>query len=271
MSEEEKPWYEQLKEAMSENPEAAKRISQVIPGGTTHNWCNGKVANLERINPGYRAVIYKELGLELMKPEGYIDPDKINVEKIISGEERTQLDIYLGSKTMNRGKFAKANGVHEDTVRRYFKGKKISPQLEEKIVKGLRKMSKSADGGAEKKVVEASEEPRYSGCESDLQKLAESVDGLAREVRRIGGNYTPTLDERREIVAGMIDTFVEQMDYYASATKEFKKGLIDFLREEGEIPRYGWADNVFRGLLEGDHAPEVFARDLTPKSRKGKN
>jgi len=270
-------WYEQLENWVDEDASRAEQLKTRIQPETLRHWIKGRVAsNLDRINLGTRAFLYSTTGLEVFNFDGYVNPTAIDVSEVLSGNQpRESLSIWLGYHGKSKEGLSKDAGVDSQTVKKYINGDdprgsskgKIERQLmkyDAEIKRASGKIASSKDLGS--KVIESG---AHSG-DLDLGSLASAVHGLSDRVNLLGAHYEPTEQDRRTRIANAIDILSEEMQHYASVSKKERKKLIDHMEDEGLIDVYGWADNVFRGLLTNDLSPEAFARAVPAPERRRK-
>lgn len=74
--------------------------------------------------------------------------------------------------------------------------------------------------------------------------------------------YIPTSQERMQIVETAIDTLVEQMNYYKMAPPKEREELVKYLRDLGEVERWGYVVNLLSGINKPGDMPDTFARVL---------
>jgi hypothetical protein len=267
-------WNKQLKEWMELHPREASTIKERIPNTTLANWLKeGSKLNLTKINIGTRAFLYKTTGLEVLKFDGYVDPESIDPRKIVSGEQpRAYTDIYLGYQGLNRTKLAEDSGVHGDTALKFVRGQSIRSEQLNLINAQLLKYHNTYSSQQtvqqeapqpqqrETRIVQSSPEAKVPA--GSLDRIAQGVESLLGEVRRLGASYTPTSEQRKQIIIGAVDTLVEQLDYYRTASQADREELAKYL----EVDRWGWVLNVLGGIAKKE-SPETFARHMSPPEK----
>jgi hypothetical protein len=132
-------WYRELSTLVESKPETLDRLKEKISLKTINHYLRGGV-NIDKINIGTRAFLYKVTGIESFNFDGCVDPEIIDINKVISGEQpRDYLKIWLGYNGKNFVSLAKEAKVHQDTVRKFANKDNMRQEFKDKIIATLKK------------------------------------------------------------------------------------------------------------------------------------
>ena len=130
--------------------------------------------------------------------------------------------------------------------------------------------------------------PLREGKRNDITRLLKNIEGSLKSLKidlaqkassydaadLLKEDYKPTYEERVRVVETAIDLLVEQINYFKSSPQGERENLVRYLRDLGEIERWGYVVNVFGGITKQGNTPDTFARTLdSPQKNKktGKN
>jgi hypothetical protein len=265
----EKSWNEQLKDWIKENPDRIKQLTRKLKRRTIYHITSGEAKKLDGINPVTRALIFDVTGLEVFHFPSYSSPDNINVDKIISGENRDQLDLWLGYMGTNRENFSKEIGVHPQTLSNYFRKKSLSKKSEKKISRAIKEYSAKDQKEMKKEVPQQVSALTRPDAQDQLPALVQQATSAIKSLNTYLGEQPITTEQRHRMVGKTIESLANLMEYYNGASQSERNQLVSYLKNHELIPIYGYAVNLLSGMARGDNDPDSFARAFSiPKQNK---
>ena len=256
---EDNSWNQQLAIWVGNDRERKQLLGEKISRSTLTDYLSGRITNLNGMNLGTRAFLYKITGIESFGFEGYVDPEEVDADKIKRGEQSLKaIDILLSRFNKTRTDLATDADVNRDAVSYLIGGKTIKEEARDKIFSRLnmyvRESSKSS--ALETHDTETSTQHQRA----TLEDLAQRLDEVRRIIGHLGANYTPTEKERKQIVANAIDILAEQMNYYRQAPQKERENLAASL----DTSLWGWVTNILGGIQKREGIPETWARNIRP-------
>lgn len=272
----EQSWNENFRQWIENNPRA-NELNNYLSKKVIYEWATGRVRDLESINLGTRSRVYKITGLQDFYFNGYVDPDSIDIKKVISREHPLKYaQIFLDLNGVSVSQFAREAKVDRKTALKFFDGGTIKgDKIKNRLTNCLRNYAKrfSGDTADEDKFQKTEHSDRIADNKtgenksthvSDIGKLVAGVEALRREVGVFGRDYNPTYEERMKIIESNIDSIIEQLKYYVSASQQERDELAAFL----DIERWGFVVNVLGGIARKEGSPENFARRVSPPEKR---
>jgi len=83
----------------------------------------------------------------------------------------------------------------------------------------------------------------------------------------IRSQYSQNSHERMRTVETAIDILVEQVDYFRTTSQSERVKLVKYLKELGEIERWGYVVNIVDNLTKTDGIPDTFLRSMNPPKK----
>tara|TARA_Y100000310_G_C20582554_1_gene763744 strand:- start:465 stop:1295 length:831 start_codon:yes stop_codon:yes gene_type:complete len=261
-----KTWNAKLNDWIVDNPDRLTELKEIFPKTTLQDYRNGNVSNIGKVNSYSRAMLYKITGIEVFRPDNYVDPKTITIGQIESGRlPRGSLDIWLGSKGISKREVAESAGVSIASVTGYIESRSSRRRVVTKIERALKQYENIAPKREKDPVRKepAEEAPMKEDSENTkLTELTKAVGELVEQVGALGGSYEKDHEERRLALDNHLDGLVDQIDYFRQCSQEERDQLVSYLRETGQTTRWGWLVNMFGGIHREKGVPSTFLRDM---------
>jgi hypothetical protein len=273
----EKPWYTQLRELMKSDSDIRKRIQDKIPAGTISTIIAGN-SNLDRMNKGRRAFLYEVSGIEDFRFDGYVELNTIDMNLITEGKQPLEnATLWLGYHGLTLSYLSEKTKLDENSVRKLLAGKEVRGDCKDRLYKVLRNEYRERNGGVEDRsgvgVESKVEESTISNDNNEVNAYLKNLTGKVSDIHKVLGflNEKPGLEERIQSASFAVDILVNQLEYFAGASKEEREELARKLREQEQITRFGWIYKVLGNITEPDGTLNTFPRLTGPPAKKNRS
>jgi transcriptional regulator with XRE-family HTH domain len=139
--------------------------------------------------------------------------------------------------------------VRKEGSKALVKVKRKSNMKYENINGVTRKLSEIDENLAGLKIILMQQLPSYEAC----------------QIYKSGSNFD--VEDRAQIVETAIDILVEQMNHYRLTNQKDRESLVKYLRDLGEVDRWGYLVNIFNNITKPSSVPDTFLRTYEPPNK----